>query len=691
MEMPKLQHVIYTPLPEQEPLTQTTPYSRVIELWPGEGSDPFRCSLHVVNLSEIPFPFEALSYVWGREQSEDVLLCCDSHGNILGALEMTLNLERALRALRLPNQRRTLWIDAICIRQDDPAERALQVSYMRSVYENATRVVVWLGLKDATMRRAFAFAQQLALLTAALHADAPEALQAPQQVHEYNLQIRNIILDAMRSSPDDTNALDALFRNEYFERVWCIQEVAAAGNIIAKCEDLEIDFDALLLNVPLVVDYRGLTPDTSGLRMWLAMAMMKGAGLEGRPRTGPPGSLGPILQVLMMIKNMKSTNPVDRIFAMLGCTDEGLEPLLGSLTTFDGPKKNPRLALMQKGAIWLSKKVSLGPEFELGRLPALKPNYNKSVCEVYRDFARYCIRRGPRVLDVLSHVQHHSDPTPTDEFPTWVPKFYEPRIASSFVLEVYLAGIPLVGHYRYFAELEDNPLYARNIKEPNFLQAGGFRVDVVEAMSDNISQDGSGRISPGKIWSQLFPTMALFPRPTARYVVGTEALDVAFFMTLLAGGVMNVADLGVVGAPNTRSEAIDYITRQASGDIHEWLQTQGDVDVQTYQDLAANSWGATRAGGSARFETCAVSISLNRRVYRTRAGLLGLGPKFMRPGDLVVVLFGGKYPYILRQIGTEWLFLGDTYLRDDHVMRGRAVMEVRSGPRRRQAENFRIR
>jgi hypothetical protein len=496
----------------------------------------------------------------------------------------------------------------------------------------------------------------------------------------------------MRAREEDAAALDALFRKEYFERVWCIQEAAAAGDIVAKCEDLEIDLHLLLLNVPLIIEYRGLTPDTSGLRMWLAMLSMKGEEMQGRSGLTPAGSLGPILQVHLMIKNMKATNPVDRLWALLGCTDEGLQPLLGGINIFNGPKQDKKLALVQKGAIWLAKKVnSLGPDMDFGRVAALKPNYDKSVCEVYRDFTRYCIRRGPMVLDVLSHVQHHEEPKIDDEFPSWVPKFYEQRLASSFVLGVYLAGIPIEGHYRYFAELQDNPLVQRSIAEPNVLQAGGFRVDVVEAVSENISQDSTGNISPQNIWNQLFPTIPLFPRPSMQYITGTEPLDVAFFLTLHGGGVRSVADLGTEGAPSNRDEAIDYITRQAKSDIHSWLQSESGADPNAYPDLVAGSAGATRTQGRSRFLKCALAESLNRRVYRTRAGRLGLGPKVMQPGEFVVVLFGGKVPFVMRPVQTEWLFLGESYLREEHILRGRAVMDVRSGSRKGQAETFRIR
>ncbi|XP_014553239.1 hypothetical protein COCVIDRAFT_29530 [Bipolaris victoriae FI3] len=687
-----MESLIYEPLPPQDPNRNLTAYSRLLELWPGEGSDPFLCTLQNVDIEHPHVPFEALSYVWGKEKSNNVLLCADNQGNIKGQLELTKNLDQALRALRHPHQRRILWIDAICIRQDDNAERSRQVSYMRSVYNNASRVIVWLGQKDATVRRAFEFAQKITTTAAALEAAIPQNSQSPQQVQTVRLHRQDLIINAMKDYPEDSRALDALLTKEYFERVWCIQEVAAAKDSIAKCEDLEIEFHMLLIVVPYLLLYRDLTPNVSGLSLWQAMAIIKGQDHDQTNPLTPTGSLGPMLRVLMSVRNFKATNPRDRIYALLGCTDEGLEPILGSLNTFAGNKRNRGLALMQRGLIWLAKNVEgqRRPDGKFLRHWALRPDYDKSVCDVYRDFTRYCIRRSPRILDALSHVQHHSDPTGQDEFPTWVPKFYEPRNASSFVLDVYMAGVPPKGHYRYFAHLQDNPLVQGSIKEPNILQADGFRVDVVDTVSETITQSASGTISPQTVWDQLFP-MPIFPRPNTQYEFGTEALDVAFFMTLLAGGVLNTLEVGFEGAPTTRSEVVDHFTKQAKCDTYQWLEGESGFDPQAYADLVRDSQGANHEQGRSRFEKCCVMYSFNRRLYRTRSGMLGLGPMVTRPGDVVVVLFGGKYPFLLRQLARESLFLGETYVQNNHVMLGEAVMEVLSARGKQRVETFRIR
>jgi hypothetical protein len=61
------------------------------------------------------------------------------------ALQVTTNLELALRHLRRENRARTLWIDALCINQENEDEKMIQIQGMNWIYANASPVVVWLG------------------------------------------------------------------------------------------------------------------------------------------------------------------------------------------------------------------------------------------------------------------------------------------------------------------------------------------------------------------------------------------------------------------------------------------------------------------------------------------------------------------------------------------------------------------
>jgi hypothetical protein len=63
-------------------------------------------------------------------------------------IQIRKNLEAALRHLRLTQEARYLWVDAICINQDDMDERSRQVSIMSEIYSKASQVVVWLGERE---------------------------------------------------------------------------------------------------------------------------------------------------------------------------------------------------------------------------------------------------------------------------------------------------------------------------------------------------------------------------------------------------------------------------------------------------------------------------------------------------------------------------------------------------------------
>src|SRR5271163_1637938 len=81
---------------------------RVLTLLPGNWHDPISCELEVVSLNDDPAYF-ALSYVWGDPK---VTLPIYLHKH---ALQVTSNLENALRRLRGPIKPMVIWIDALCM------------------------------------------------------------------------------------------------------------------------------------------------------------------------------------------------------------------------------------------------------------------------------------------------------------------------------------------------------------------------------------------------------------------------------------------------------------------------------------------------------------------------------------------------------------------------------------------------
>src|SRR6266550_313195 len=108
---------------------------RLLEILPGEASSPMSCDIFHTSLSTHP-QYEALSYAWGNPDFSHIISVNSS------CLAVSTNLHEALQRLRLPLEKRTMWIDAICIDQANVAERSQQVGMMQNIFSHATNVVV---------------------------------------------------------------------------------------------------------------------------------------------------------------------------------------------------------------------------------------------------------------------------------------------------------------------------------------------------------------------------------------------------------------------------------------------------------------------------------------------------------------------------------------------------------------------
>ncbi|KAF7188329.1 Heterokaryon incompatibility protein 6, OR allele [Pseudocercospora fuligena] len=102
--------------------------------------------------------WKALSYCWGEEKAtEPVLLLTpvgydEENEATTMAFHIFLvrpNLHSFLLQMHKDGEHAWFFIDAICINQDDLAERASQVRLMREIYKRARKVVVWLTLDSS--------------------------------------------------------------------------------------------------------------------------------------------------------------------------------------------------------------------------------------------------------------------------------------------------------------------------------------------------------------------------------------------------------------------------------------------------------------------------------------------------------------------------------------------------------------
>lgn len=122
---------------------------RLIRLKPRYYQHPRRSPRRVSNVAvfcELEHAFRgddisytALSYAWGQENHPRPI----SVGETI--LNVSVNLEEALREVRDERNDVMLWVDQICINQEDEIERGHQVQQMKQIYAEATCVIAWVG------------------------------------------------------------------------------------------------------------------------------------------------------------------------------------------------------------------------------------------------------------------------------------------------------------------------------------------------------------------------------------------------------------------------------------------------------------------------------------------------------------------------------------------------------------------
>jgi len=173
-----------------------------------------QCKLSTVSLVERP-QYEALSYMWGDDS-------CDKEIILEGELFMVSNnLWLALTELSHPTEARTLWIDFMCINQNDIDEKNHQVGQMREVYSNASRVLAWLGEGDSLSGSLFRRLKSLE------HQERAVEVLTSEDIIYIKFWVEH------------------LAGREYWTRLWIVQELALAPNILVVCGSDSIDWEIL--------------------------------------------------------------------------------------------------------------------------------------------------------------------------------------------------------------------------------------------------------------------------------------------------------------------------------------------------------------------------------------------------------------------------------------------------------------
>lgn len=371
----------YEPLPPVEgprgvwDRSQSTQLStRLLTIYGGQYEDDIQVDLEVVDLNEqLPDRpmYEAMSYVWGSPELSNTIYV----GKEKETVKITANLDEAIRYMRYPDRPRRMWIDGLCIDQQNIEERGRQVAYMCYIFWGATRVVVWLGKAADDSDRAMDTLRHVASRTAS--AGNSGATDWTTELDERQL---GELAQAVPLESAERISILALLQRPWFERIWVRQEVKKAGEeSLIDCGTKTLSWMAVRRAVRSLRKAAILTlgPQHSQEyqnRFYAARHLVESGDFD--------------LQFLSWsLRGTKCTDPRDRVYGLLGILDDG------------------------------------------HYLDVIVPDYSKSVSEVYLSVVLEYIATN-QALDFLISCGKDSreevSVSPTDALPTWVPDWARP-------------------------------------------------------------------------------------------------------------------------------------------------------------------------------------------------------------------------------------------------------------------------
>lgn len=286
---------------EYKPLQSEGGVFRLLHLKGGTGRY-IECELVHALLDNEKCQYEAVSYTWGEPQMQDTISFDGQQ------LPITLHLSQLLRDLRLPDSDRILWIDAICINQDDTAERGSQVQQMGQVYRNARRVLFFICRPTETTD---------------LFMDCLQELQEfhGNKAHEIDQLIES--WDALQPRLEEKHYVlthrlktgwEHIMSQPWFSRIWILQEVFNAREGLVYCGGKSIPASIFSIT-PRLIGNR----ESDDLQTRAVMELMPAPWRE-YSEGDPNRQLYALLERFAL--SCDATEPYDRVYALLGmCTE----------------------------------------------------------------------------------------------------------------------------------------------------------------------------------------------------------------------------------------------------------------------------------------------------------------------------------------------------------------------------------
>ncbi|KAJ4344205.1 hypothetical protein N0V95_006245 [Ascochyta clinopodiicola] len=303
---------------EYTALDDTKRQIRLLHLHPSVNSEPghlphdIQCTFSLASLDDNP-SFEALSYVWGDASSTGLITL---HGH---PFSVTSNLHIALTHLRHQDKERVLWVDALCINQDDLRERSSQVSHMRHIYSQATTVLIFLGEAWEGSDVVIDLIKTLAMHPY-LHLDP--SMQPSVLSHGFNLNDFDLL-----------RWIFEFFHLPWWGRLWTVQEYILAQETVFICGEKQFDGAWLKPFEHSMLGHAGCCNTDKQLSHETPSGSSIAAGLQRASLlddTGIPDGWdwSHFIEVLASFQSRASTNPLDKVYGLLGLGNDSLRASL---------------------------------------------------------------------------------------------------------------------------------------------------------------------------------------------------------------------------------------------------------------------------------------------------------------------------------------------------------------------------
>lgn len=305
---------------------------RLLELLPGPFSTEIRCNLSYTTLQDpVAVPYEALSYVWGTPDFTEPI---DLNGE---PFFVTKNLATALRHLRpgIRERPRKIWVDAICINQNDILERNHQVTLMKDIYSLCTADLAWLG-PDSSSRVAITQQQEelslgfemLKRLTSKDDVTLAMLREGYHDHHQVGFRSRKgtegFLLEYEQQRPLDAVLLYA----PLWSRIWVMQELALAPRVLLVAGFDTMEWDS-------IADFLGDAPYLDAFHLSWSHNSLLPATLHTFERAqvvqhqrdlardcAEGKAVSTLMDVLGRFKFADATDPRDKIYGLLGLVSE---------------------------------------------------------------------------------------------------------------------------------------------------------------------------------------------------------------------------------------------------------------------------------------------------------------------------------------------------------------------------------